>query len=415
MLTVVSYVGNQQIELLSQHVCNHHQAGILATSMLTAEKAGKSCAITDKALHTISESSEKTFEETMKKQTIPEADDMKFVDMTHMVFQKHEEKQLPESKFCIYKGIVANLMSWGRNDSVGKLCGVMAGDGRTVSDVIISKDFKKCIESELAINRWEDLAIKPMGIVVWVKEPQHSVDSFVTLLHELKSPFTTLMLVIMCGGKDPAVWDISISKEGVVTCCQCDGVKAQSGKKKDEKYRVVDFDVLGHTTTSSMSSTVAAMLKKSLKQRFSEKMSPSSSLHAETSNLSEHLTPADGFCFWHAILGSLDFERWIAVPRKDSGYATNSRIVKQEESMARALMTEAMGKAIENGVDPNVIEEIKDTGCVCVEHIPWVSKALQLNIRCTISDEACLGVCVCVRVCVSCWLYTFSFSNCFEI
>ena len=56
---------------------------------------------------------------------------------------------------------------------------------------------------------------------------------------------------------------------------------------------------------------------------------------------------------------------------------------------------------------------VRGKGCVCVEHCPsvgvdgcrWVSKALQLNIRCTTSDESRLARvrCVCVCVHVSIW------------
>ena len=48
---------------------------------------------------------------------------------------------------------------------------------------------------------------------------------------------------------------------------------------------------------------------------------------------------------------------------------------------------------------------VRGKGCVCVEHrgCRWVSKALQLNIRRTISDEAWLARVRCVCVHVSCW------------
>ena len=51
---------------------------------------------------------------------------------------------------------------------------------------------------------------------------------------------------------------------------------------------------------------------------------------------------------------------------------------------------------------------VRGKGCVCVEHCPsvgvdgcrWVSKALQLNIRCTTSDESRLARVRCVCVCM---------------
>ena len=54
---------------------------------------------------------------------------------------------------------------------------------------------------------------------------------------------------------------------------------------------------------------------------------------------------------------------------------------------------------------------VRGKGCVCVEHCPsvgvdgcrWVSKALQLNIRCTTFDESRLARVRCVCVHVSIW------------
>ena len=91
---------------------------------------------------------------------------------------------------------------------------------------------------------------------------------------------------------------------------------------------------------------------------------------------------------WHSVLGSLDFEAWSTVPRKESGYAANARIVKNEEDKARALMNMTMEKACEQGVDIDKVEEIRKHGSVDIADLDWVANALMMNIRCTISDEA---------------------------
>lgn len=352
--------------------------------MHAAEKAGKSGVATDKALESISESSSKMLEETIMTKEVPKNDEMKLVDVTHTMFEKYEKKQFPESKFRVYKGIIANLISWGRNDFDGKLCGVLAGDGTTVTDVIVSTDFEKCMASDVVHNRWEDLEVKPMGMAVWSRKPQPSVDHLIPSLRDLKSTFETQLLIVMSGGQDPAMWDIHLPKAGPVTCCQCSSA-ARSGKKKDDKYRVVDFNALGHTTMSSMSATVSMLIQNSLKKKLATKLKSNS---VETSSLRQHCVPADGLCFWHCVLGYNHFESWYAVPRKESGYALNSRHVKNEEDMARQLMNEVMDRAVDNGVDSTMVEDIRKTGSIYVDDLPWVCKALNLNVRCTISDEA---------------------------
>ena len=59
---------------------------------------------------------------------------------------------------------------------------------------------------------------------------------------------------------------------------------------------------------------------------------------------------------------------------------------------------------------------VRAKGCVCVEHrgCRWVSKALQLNIRRTMSDEAWLARVRCVCVC-ACFMLVLRFARVFQI
>ena len=354
--------------------------------MQTAEKAGKSFVNTEKALDSISKQSEATFKEAMEKQELPNGSEMKLVDVTHQLFAKPAEEVFPPSSICIYKGIIANLISWGRNDCGGKLCGIMAGDGKSIVDVVVCTDFDSSISSDSLKQRWANLKIQPMGLVVWVTDYDSPIDQFGKALRSLKSSFKTLVLVTMCGGLDPRVWDVSIKDDNVITYTRCSGPKDQSGRKKDEKYRVVDFQALSKTTAGTMQETVSALLQSSVKEKLSHKLKARKC--SEKTSLEEQCAPADGYCLWHGVLGSLDFGAWSTVPRKDSGYAANARIVKHEEDNARALMKITMDKACEQGVDMDRVQEIRNHGSVDVADLDWVANALMMNIRCTIADEA---------------------------
>lgn len=190
----------------------------------------------------------------------------------------------------------------------------------------------------------------------------------------------------MCGGLDPMVWDVSISEEDEIEYTRRSGPKEQSGRKKDEKYRVVDFQALSKTIACTMDETVSAYLQSSVKEKLGHKMKKMKC--SEKTSLEQQCAPADGYCLWHSVLGSLDFEAWSTVPRKESGYAANARIVKNEEDKARALMNMTMEKACEQGVDIDKVEEIRKHGSVDIADLDWVANALMMNIRCTISDEA---------------------------
>ena len=332
--------------------------------MHNAEKAGKSMVATEKALDSISKDSEEVFMEAMGKQKPPDETDMKLVDVTHTMFAKAEQESLPESTISIYKGLIANLMSWGRKTYDGKLCGIMAGDGESVTDCVVCTDFDKCIQSDTLSSRMDDLGVHPMGLVVWIKGKEPSIEQFSPLLQALESLFDPIILMVMSGGNDPCIWEVSISQDGDVKYQRCSGAKSESGRKKKEKYRVVDFQALGKNTTNNMSDVLASLLKKSVKEKVTGKVKKVSG--DDKHELEVQFTPADGYCFWHSMLGCLDFDNWKAVPRKDSGYSINSRLVKEEEDKTRALATMVMATATKNGADTARIADISKTGCLYV-------------------------------------------------
>lgn len=338
----------------------------------------------EKAISNISKESATTFQEAMEKQK-PDPS-MNLVDVTHKLFDVPAQQTLPSSSICIYKGIIANLISWGRGNAPDKLCGIMAGDGKSVLDVVICTDFQACISSSRFAERLTSIEVQTMGIVVWTKEFKESVDEFVDKLKALKSPFDKVVLLVMCGGHDPLLWEVSIPSEGDITCTRCSGPKASSGRKKNEHYRVVDFDALSKSTTDDMKDTVSLVFKDSFKQMVSKKLKRLEV--RETCHLQEFFVPADGLCFWHSILGTLEFDSWNIVPRKESGYSTNNRIVKTEEDRARSLMENTLVRAAENGVSSYKIDEVQMMGSVDMKHLQWIADALKFNIRCTVDDEA---------------------------
>lgn len=355
--------------------------------MEAAEKVGKSAMSTEKAIQCIAKESETTFQEAMTKQAPPHDPAIKLVDVTHKLFEKPAHPEFPSSSTCIYKGIISNLISWGRGDQQERLLGIMSGDGKSVLDVVICTDLQVCLSSSRFAERLTHFQVQTMGLAVWVKEFPTTIDGYVEKLKVLKSPLQKLVLLVICGGHDPILWEVDIPTEGDVTCTRCSGPKESSGRKKQEKYRVVDFDALSKTTTDNMTDAVSTVFRGTLAELVSKKLA---NLEVrDTCNLQEYYVPADGFCLWHSILGSLEFESYITVPRKESGYSSNNRIVKSEEERARSLMETTLAKASEMGaVSSTTLAEINRIGSVDVRDLHWIAAALKFNIRCTMSDKA---------------------------
>ena len=113
---------------------------------------------------------------------------------------------------CIYKGIISNLISWGREGQGDKICGIMSGDGKSVLDVVICTDFQLCITSDRLSKRLSNLSLQPMGLVVWAKDFDIQLHDFAQSMKDLKSPYETQVLLVMCGGHDPRVWGYTYSR-----------------------------------------------------------------------------------------------------------------------------------------------------------------------------------------------------------
>ena len=365
-----------------------HQAGVLASSMHNVEKTGKTFVSTETALASIASHSQPALAEVIEQTSLASDSSIKMVDITHTAVSSAHclGPELPKSKISIYQGIIANLISWGRDDCNGKLCGILAGDSKTVLDVIMCKDLTGTLSLDVLKTRWDTLNVFPMGIAFWTKDTP-SIDQFNDWVKQLKSPFEELVFVFMNGGDDPVVWDISVPENGSLKACRCSGPKKESGRKKDHKYRVVDIQAVGKNTMTNMTDTMSKVFQDYVKDIVAKKMIAGDTSSKRT--LQEHCVPADGMCFWHSELAGLDFESWLAIPRKTSGYATNKRILKAEAARAQALLDKTMDTASQQGVDSGMIAEIcGHGGSVDVHDLVWICKAMGINVRCTIAEEA---------------------------
>ena len=331
-------------------------------------------------------------------QTQAEVSDTKvdLVDVTISAIQtkRLEFPTLPTSKICVYQGIMANLMALGKEGTGGRLYAILAGDGSHVIDVITTVDLstlESCISSDAMQSRWTKLDISAMGLVVWADEDQQDIQRYMPCLECLKSPFKTLLMVFMNGGADPVFWEVSPSAADAQTR-RCGGVNKHSGRKKGHEYRVVPFDALGASNVAAIDDAVSRVVANDFKDKLSKQLKAEAPPKPQEDHFERFFVPADGWCFWHAIIASLSFDSWVALPRHPGGYAANNRTVKVEADRAKALAVRTMDSARELGIDSARLEEIKQTGVVGVDELQWICAAMELNIRCYIEDEASMGL-----------------------
>ena len=89
----------------------------------------------------------------------------------------------------------------------------------------------------------------------------------------------------------------------------------------------------------------------------------------------QHLVPADGLCLWHALLASMDFESFLAVPLTSTGWAQNRRIVQKEELLAKSLRDLSLEKGAPFA-DKSRLQTVQATGETLVHDLRWICPAL---------------------------------------
>lgn len=364
------------------------QAGVTDTKLKEVQEAGKAIHETEKTLDLIEKQSGDAFKEAIEAQASVIETKVDLVDVTHSAIETKRVgcPMLPKTSIRVYQGILANLLALGKEGSAGRLYAVLAGDGSHVIDVITNEDMstlEPCILSDAVQSRWTNLNISPMGLVAWAEEDQQDIQRYVPYLECLKSSFKTLLMVFMNGGADPVFWEVSPKSDGASTQ-RCSGVNARSGRKKGHEYRVVAFTALGKANVEAIGDAVSRIVTDDFKGKLSKQFKADA---AQEEHFERFYVPADGWCFWHAILAALSFDTWSALPRHSSGYATNSRTVKLETERAKALAARTMDSAMELGIDPARLAEIKHNGVVGVDELQWICAAMELNVRRYIEEE----------------------------
>ena len=101
-----------------------------------------------------------------------------------------------------------------------------------------------------------------------------------------------------------------------------------------------------------------------------------------------HSAPPDGLCCYHSVLGSLKIDEWYQIARHSSGFAVNSRRVKEEGREAEALRKLALAST--DRTDPTMVQLAENASkhlSLDVSELSWLGNTLDLAIRCTISEQ----------------------------
>lgn len=365
--------------------------GVLAKSMDEVEANGKSFVKVDQALHNMAKHSEVALKELTEGET-PKDTLVEIKDVSQSLLASTIEQGpfLGVSAIQIYKGILANLVGWSTTCIDRNLCGVMAGSHQSVHDVVLCKNIADALSYQPLVDRWAARKISVMGLVLWLDcDTCNQGDIFIPTLMSLNSEYMKMPLVIIRDSVDVEMWEIELSSSSncparCVRCC----TNPSTNRKKDETYTVADMETIGVDSVGSARNKMNYLLKNFISQRFQSKLT---SLNEQSSDEKWHKqvhVPADGLCFFHSIIASLD-ESWHRIPRdKTTGWAQNKRVLQKEEEIAKSLRSSAIAHASQTGIICNEsLDEIMK-GHVSLSDVQWIALALNLAVRCTIPSEA---------------------------
>lgn len=100
--------------------------------------------------------------------------------------------------------------------------------------------------------------------------------------------------------------------------------------------------------------------------------------------------PPDGLCCYHSVLGTLKFDEWSCIARHESGFAKNSRTVKEEAEAAYAMRKLALESSdeLDDPILAAMASKAAQSLSLDVHELSWLGNTLDLAIRCSVDEKA---------------------------
>lgn len=303
---------------------------------------------------------------------------------------------LSDAKISIYKGCLKGIRNYANQFAV------FAGTNGVVFDAILAESPTEVMQNQEVQHRWKRLSYLPLGICVL--DATRPAKEYLEHLQSLESTSPELVLVTFrSDSTTPQCYEVAnasanasssaSSIELVQVCLQ----SLNENKKKGHNYLVVPVEKVGTTLEDEATCLVHAALRKHVSSVLDDTQKTNHHMNVPDLNaprvfVAPKPVPADGLCFFHAVIGSMHLDSYSSIPRQASGYAINQRQRSLEETSAKTLLQSVLDKS-----DPTSAEEcalathLKINRQVELARMSWVARTLQLGIRCAIDHEACMG------------------------
>ena len=363
--------------------------------MKLATKAGKQAVANEKALTQIAKAGGDDIQAVAQTSTgVTSLENAKDITRQFMAPKLEYGPSLYEGKISMYKGLIKGLPVF--TDRIAML----AGEKNTVYDAITAASPQDVLQNEDVQLRWKQLSYVPLGVAVL--NATKSAKEYALELQALELSNPTLLLVMFRHGSNiPQCYEIADSDcskssseptiEMIPICLR----NLSENRKKGNQYSVLPVEKIGVSIQDEAEALVYQAIKSHIATAISSEPEPDhdSSSHQHSDEkifVVAKPVPADGMCFFHAVLASMHTDAYNSIPRKDSGYPVNQRQQQLEESSAKSLLNAVLERADQGNSDEDVARaaNLRANSSVNLTDVDWIARKLGLGIRCTLDEKA---------------------------
>ena len=381
-----------------------YKKGEVQSHLRAAEFAAKGEVALEKAVAAlgVSEDLSKSVAE-MQPAVISATDDVenKVTDVTVDILTVTKTSSAPmlSSTLCVHKGSFNTFLNLG--SSMPSLCGLLLGkmgwnNKVHIFQIVLTKDeaLETVLNSAKVQAARDGAGLYPCGIMV-----KGSEETWSQRIHEVFHMFshcdTPLIICVDYTtniGGDVCAWQLDMSIDVEVNEPNPVAVSWTTqphDSKRRARYNICwldDWQVghIEHATMRICEAVVHHVVQSSAARTTYQQP------HVNIVKYRMVDIPADGKCGWHALLASMNLEKYEAVPRSAAGYPLSHEMQHQEVTAANELHSKVCADALHQCGDDFREHIVRVQGNPSFEptDLEWISMATGLSIRCTCDAQA---------------------------
>ena len=376
------------------HVCTltqSYKTGSLQRSMSKCTAASKSAVQYQQAADTLGSTSQAQLQDM-----VVSGGDGELVDVTQEVLTIAQPQlvSLPDSECRIFKGNLNSFVTLAH--SMPSLCGLMLGKkawNNTLHVVqhVLGKDSTEALLAHSRVKaRCEAMSLTPCGALV-VGHAEYWRERGKDMLRQFDTP-TPLLICIDTSPESsgfPLCWQLDLSSDTFM-CCQISYTTQPKDSHKKLVYNTCWIDELGTSHVEAATRKIASAMFAHVQKTCSTVEASRTPPPVSTTQFRLVALPADGYCGWHALLASSDLPRYENIPKADSGYPLNRKVLQEQEAAAKRLHQTTCDSALHvcDSSHHAAIARVQANPSFSPVDLQWISQVLGYDVRCTCALEA---------------------------